>query len=187
MKSQFIQKLKELNAPKVFIDLNEGQAELTDFLKNRFMTPKEFYFLLESYPGTLPHEGKILPLWEFNGDVVYAYVNDIFEPKFIEFGYEWNKTDYITLGKNYETFLVRIFSEFWEAKPECSFEEEGKLLNFENREKFIAYLNNYYKGQSPPYMDLEEVTGVYIKQELTEPENAPNSNQPFSLGSNRVV
>lgn len=133
----------------------------------------EFYTLLEHHPGSFPFEDRILPLWEFNGDLIYGFV-DGEEPRFIEYGYEWAKEDYTLMGGSYQEFMTHIFAEFWEDLA-CNqkrtsltneLSDEAALLEFTHKDAFFSFLDRSMRGETPPFIILEDLTAEYIRKQI---------------------
>ena len=109
---QTISKLKKLGAPEILIKLANGE-EAPYALKSELQTPYEFYEVLYEDPESMPFEGRIIPLWETNGECLTGYIEQ--ESIVIRYYFGQPKDDYKILGvgiidalKNFLEFLYII-------------------------------------------------------------------------------
>jgi len=134
-----IQRLKELEAPELLINVAKGQ-EAPGILKSEFQTPYEFYEYSKEFPKRMPFEKNLIPLWETLGECITAYV-DQEHPIVIRYYYGYPKTEYKILGngifdaiKNFLEFLYLEAGyseiEIWEAVRECKL---ATMPNFYNK------------------------------------------------------
>ncbi len=91
-----VRRLRELAAPRLLLKLAHG-TRAPGLLEYEFQEPQEFYWLVTDYPGNMPFEDCLVPLWETNGDSITAFV-DVETPMAIRYYYEDSDTEFEVVG-----------------------------------------------------------------------------------------
>ena len=106
--TQTIEHLRRLEAPELLIHVAEG-GSAPGKLRWQIQTPKTFYDLIDEFPGNMPYENKLIPLWENNGDNITAYV-DADSPFVIRYYYEDPEDSFETIGTTINDAIQRLLT-----------------------------------------------------------------------------
>ena len=157
--------LDKLGFPEFFPRLARREPVLTAFLRHRMHAPFEFYTIRDESPELLPFSSALLPLWEFNGDVLCAFIVDG-SNRFIEYGYEWPIDDYETLATTYQDFLTIQFAGFYESfvdingllPDSANLDAEIQLLGFERDTELRSAIRDERERRPEMPYDADSIT-----------------------------
>jgi len=94
--SQTVDALRRIGVPELLIRVAQG-ALAPGELRHEIQTPRNWYGAAASSLDRLPFGGRLVPLWETNGDSLTAYVEEP-QPQVIRYYYEDAGTQYEVVG-----------------------------------------------------------------------------------------
>lgn len=146
-KEETIQKLLELGLPEVFVQIQYGSV--SELIKDNCAPPNKFY--VQSRVET--HFQNWLPLWEFDGEELYAF--DLRSHEYLRYEYSCRKTT--TIAHNYQQFITRFFIDFVYAGLDDCLEELVETFEYKHFKKFSAFV------AIPKGDDTEEQYDTFVK------------------------
>ena len=110
-KDKATSELQRINAPKLIVDIVNGETKAPDSLEWQIEEPQTYFYLMEHETDSVPYEDIAIPLWETNGDKLVAYV-PLEKPIVYQHYYEDPLDRYKILGNQISSAVFHILS--WE-------------------------------------------------------------------------